>query len=162
MAVPVWHGGLTQKQSKEIERVQKVVFRIILINNYRNYDNALKTLHTEILYQRRINICKSFASKNLKSEFSFFEKVKKYPNTRSKTKLVREFKCNTARYSKSSLPYLANLVNSMWSLTLFLHTPYMLPVDNGGSDKLSVLTLSGHKFVIHCPLPLANSSQINK
>ena len=69
MAVPVWHGGLTQKQSKEIERVQKVAFRIILTNNYRNYDNALKTLDTETLYPRRINICKSFVTKNMKSEY---------------------------------------------------------------------------------------------
>ena len=66
MAVPVWHGGLTQKQSKEIERVQKVAFRIILTNKYRNYENALKSLDAETLHQRRINICKSFATKNLK------------------------------------------------------------------------------------------------
>ena len=113
MAVPVWHGGLTQKQSKEIERVQKVAFRIILTNKYRNYENALKSLDAETLHQRRINICKSFATKNLKSESPFFDRIAQYPNTRAKAKIVREFKCNTSRYAKSSLPYLANLLNTM-------------------------------------------------
>ena len=113
MAVPVWHGGLTQKQSKDIERVQKVAFKIILNHGYQNYPHALKTLEAETLYQRRVNICKNFASKNIKSEFSLFEKPQQYPSTRSKPKTVKEFKCNTARYSKSSLPFLSKLLNSM-------------------------------------------------
>ena len=29
MAVPVWHSGLTKKQSMEIERIQKLAFRLI-------------------------------------------------------------------------------------------------------------------------------------
>ena len=113
MAVPVWHGGLTEKQSKDIERVQKVAFKIILNHNYQSYPHALKTLDAETLYQRRVNICKNFASKNIKIEFSLFDKPQQHPRTRSKPKTVKEFKCNTARYSKSSLPFLSKLLNSM-------------------------------------------------
>ena len=113
MAVPVWHGALTQKQNKAIERVQKVAFKIILNHSYKSYNNALKTLDQETLYQRRVNICKKFASKNIKSEFSLFEKHPHHPNTRSKPKIAKEFKCNTTRYSKSSLPFLSKLLNTM-------------------------------------------------
>ena len=30
LAVPVWHSGLTKKQSRDIERIQKIAFKIIL------------------------------------------------------------------------------------------------------------------------------------
>ena len=33
-----------------------------------------------------------------------------FPNTRRPAKLVREIKCRTKRYEKSSLPYLAKLL----------------------------------------------------
>ena len=33
-------------------------------------------------------------------------------NTRQKSDLVRECKCNTKRYQKSSLPFLASLIDS--------------------------------------------------
>ena len=113
MAVPVWHGGLTQKQNKAIEGVQKVAFKIILNHGYKNYTNALNTLNAETLYHRRVTICKKFATKNIRSEFSLFEKQAQHPNTRSKPRIVKEFRCNTARYSKSSLPYLSKLLNTM-------------------------------------------------
>ena len=113
MAVPVWHGALTQKQNKAIESVQKVAFKIILNHSYKSYNNALKTLDQETLYQRRVNICKKFASKNIKTELSLFEKHPHHPNTRSKPKIAKEFKCNTTRYSKSSLPFLSKLLNTM-------------------------------------------------
>ena len=34
LAVPVWHPGLTKNQSDDIERIQKVSFKIILQNQY--------------------------------------------------------------------------------------------------------------------------------
>ena len=37
----VWNSSLTQGQEKEIERVQKVALRIILKDQYENYENAL-------------------------------------------------------------------------------------------------------------------------
>ena len=111
MAVPVWHSGLTQKQSNSIERIQKVAFKLILGEKYENYENACKFLGAQTLFQRRVNLCKSFARKNLKSEHSFFEKYECSVNTRSRNRVVKEFHCNTSRYSKSSLPYLAKLIN---------------------------------------------------
>ena len=111
MAVPVWHSGLTKKQSRSIERIQKISFRIILDTKYQTYNNALVLLESETLEQRRRNLCKKFALKNLNSEYSFFTPHTQTIHTRSKKK-VKEFNCNSATYSKSSLPFLAKLVNS--------------------------------------------------
>ena len=111
MAAPVWHSGLTKKQSNNIERIQKIAFRIILGQQYQSYNLALKALGAETLYQRRVNLCKKFATKNLKSENSFFQEVEHTVNTRSKKRTVKEFACNTDRFAKSSLPYLAKLIN---------------------------------------------------
>ena len=113
MCVPVWHPGLTKKQTVNIERIQKIAFRIILTQNYVNYENALKVLQVKTLEDRRVQLCKSFATKNVKSEFSFFEVINKTINTRSSGSKVHEFKCNTARYEKTSLPYLSKLLNQV-------------------------------------------------
>ena len=46
------------------------------------------------------------------SEKSFFETNIKRVNTRREKDLVKNFKCRTTRYSKSSLPYMAKLLNT--------------------------------------------------
>ena len=43
LAVPAWAPGLTSKESRQIERVQKNVFAIILGDKYKSYKNALKS-----------------------------------------------------------------------------------------------------------------------
>ena len=40
----VWHSGLTESDTKDIERVQKAAVRIIMGNKYQGYDKALKLL----------------------------------------------------------------------------------------------------------------------
>ena len=111
LAVPVWHSGLTKHQSKDIERIQKIAFKIILGPLYETYTQSCIYLETETLEQRRIKICLKFARKNLKSENCLFKKFTKNLNTRQSAKLVCEYKCRTSRYRKSSLPYLAKLLN---------------------------------------------------
>ena len=37
----VWHSGLTQENEVDLERVQKLALKIILKNDYKNYQNAL-------------------------------------------------------------------------------------------------------------------------
>ena len=109
--VPVWHPGLTKKDSNDIERVQKVAFKIILESCYTDYTAACLYFNTTTLKLRRKKLCINFATKNLKSEESFFDPVQKTVNTRSEKALVKEYKCRTSRYSNSSLPYLARLLN---------------------------------------------------
>ena len=112
MAVPVWHPSLTKRQSKDIESIQKLAFKIILQAKYNNYSYACNLFSTETLQSRRVKLCSRFASRNLKSENSMFTKISPNVKTRHQRKLVKEYKCNTNRYQKSSMPYLAKLLNN--------------------------------------------------
>ena len=57
----VWHSGLTELNKSDLERVQKVAFKIILKNKYINYENALMVLDLESLEQRRNELALTFA-----------------------------------------------------------------------------------------------------
>ena len=111
MAVPVWHSGLTKQQSEDIERIQKIAMQIILQNRYVNYQLACQTFSAQTLQQRRLKLCSKFAYKNLQSENCLFTKVGTNVNTRQKSDIVKEFNCNFGRHQKSSLPFLAQLLN---------------------------------------------------
>ena len=112
MAVPVWNPGITKKQTVDIERVQKLAFRIILQDQYVNYELACQKFATDTLENRRTRLCYRFAVKNSKSDHSFFTKMGPHANTRQKRDRFYEDKCNFNRFRKSSIPYLARLLNS--------------------------------------------------
>ena len=57
LAVPVWHSGLTLKETADIERIQKVAFRIILREQYISYQQACSALSSPTLEQRRETLC---------------------------------------------------------------------------------------------------------
>ena len=59
----VWHYSLTQEEQCDLERVQKVAFRVILKNEYASYQNALKILGLTTLQERRALLCLRFAKK---------------------------------------------------------------------------------------------------
>ena len=111
-AVPVWHPGLTHKQSSEIEGVQKLVFKIILRQDYGNYSQACAYFNTVTLEERRLKLCLRFAKKNLQSENCLFTLPNQNINLRRRKQIVSEYKCNTSRFKRSSLPYLASLLNN--------------------------------------------------
>ena len=112
-AVPVWHSGLTRKQTVQIEKVQKTAFKIILDTSYTNYETACTLLCVEPLEFRRIQLCINFAKRDLKREDTLFSRTGAQPKTRSKPKLVNEYRCRTSRYQKSSMPYLSSLLNKL-------------------------------------------------
>ena len=112
MAVPVWHGGLTKQESGKIERVQKIAFKIILGEHFQSYDVACTLFGVEPLELRRTELCLNFAKKDIKKDTSVFSKNHEESRTRRKPDLVKEFKCRTKRFEKSSLPYLSRLLNS--------------------------------------------------
>ena len=111
-AVPVWHSGLTRKQTSEIEGVQKLAFKIILREGYSTYERACAFFQSHTLEKRRQQLCLNFARKNLKSEKSFFTLHSNNLNLRNQKQKVKEFRCNTMRFQRSSLPYLSALLNS--------------------------------------------------
>ena len=112
-AAVVWHAGLTQLNTSDIERVQKCAFAIILGNNYDTYENALKSLNMERLSERRNKLCKTFASKTFKNEkyAQWFVPDIKATDTRRETKVVKPVQTRTRRFQKSALPFLTNLLN---------------------------------------------------
>ena len=112
MAVPVWHPGLTKKQSADIESVQKMAMKIILQDKYVDYKLACSTLSAKTLEERRLQLCSKFAFQNLKTQNCFFTKLSPTVHTRKPSNLVKEYKCKTVRYQKSSLPILASLINA--------------------------------------------------
>ena len=112
LAVPVWRPGLTLKQKADIESIQKVAFRIILQDSYISYQLACATLGAESLDDRQSRLCLKFAVKNAKSENPLFTIHLNHFNIRQGGTKVREYKCNSRRFQKSSLPFLARLLNT--------------------------------------------------
>ena len=112
--VVVWNSGLTKNQSNDLEKIQKVAFKIILGENFISYDVACTLMNVMPLKYRRADLCTSFAIKLFKSSRSteFFIPVKKQVNTRSEYKnLVVEQKCNTKRAYNAPHNYLARILN---------------------------------------------------
>ena len=64
LAVPVWHSGLTIKQSNQIESIQKIAFKMILQKDYTSYSEACEKFSTISLKERRIKLCLKFAKKD--------------------------------------------------------------------------------------------------
>ena len=62
----VWHSGLTKKNRKDLERVQKSAVRVILKGKYTTYKEGLRRLNIETLDQRRDRLCLRFAQNCLK------------------------------------------------------------------------------------------------
>ena len=59
----VWHSGLTDQNSNDLERVQKVALWLILNEPLKNYEEALVALDLEKLASRREHLCLAFAQK---------------------------------------------------------------------------------------------------
>ena len=112
-AAPVFHSGLTQEQSRQIEMVQKKACAVILGKDYTNYETALTGLCLERLDTRRTGLCLNFA---LKCSVSTKHKsmFPTNPNIRQNMRNPKPFKehlCNTSRYYNSPIPYLARILN---------------------------------------------------
>ena len=112
--VVIWNSGLTKGQINDLEKIQKVAFRIILDESYTSYDVACTLLNVSPLQYRRSDLCTKFAIKLYKSPRSneFFTPAVKLVNTRSELQLlVKESVTNTKRCYNAPHNYLARLVN---------------------------------------------------
>ena len=108
MTAPVWSAGITVSESKQIERVQKAAFSIILGKNYVSYEQALAELKMETLEHRRKILCKKFAEKSQKHpKFSSWFELSDDPMQNKFNPVTYR----TKRYKNSPLPYLTSLLN---------------------------------------------------
>ena len=108
LAVPVWNAGLSNYEVKQLERVQKTAFSIILGKKYISYKQALFDLEMETLVVRRSKICLAFAKKSQKHEK--FRNWFAVGDLSSKEGFL-PVTFRTKRYKKSPLPYLTDLLN---------------------------------------------------
>ena len=65
-----WHYGITDEESANLERVQRVACKVILDERYSTYDQALKDLNLDYLSTRRKLLCLNFAKKCLKHQYT--------------------------------------------------------------------------------------------
>ena len=116
-AVPVWHSGLTKKQTAQIERIQKRALRIILGTQYFSYHHALQITKLQSLHERRRELCLRFA-KSLQCSAEFRDwlpppRISRYTNSLRNVQTHRAIKCRTERYKDSPIPYLVDLMNNV-------------------------------------------------
>ena len=64
----LWHSSLSQKNIRDLERVQKVAVRVIMGKNFNNYKESLLELNLKNLNARRQDMCLKFAKKSLKNK----------------------------------------------------------------------------------------------
>ena len=55
----LWHSSLTLEDSNNLDRVQKSSFRIILQEDYEDYEKILQQVNLQSLYERRISLCET-------------------------------------------------------------------------------------------------------
>ena len=109
----VWHFSITEDEKIDLERVQKVACKVILKENYIDYENALKTLNLKKLSERRDQLCLKFAKKCLKFDQTrdmFPLNPSNNVNTRDYEKYEVKF-AHTSRLLDSSVPQLQRLLN---------------------------------------------------
>ena len=113
----IWHSSITEGESDDLERVQKVCLKIILKEKYECYDHALEVTGLENLIDRRKQLCLNFAKKCVKNETtkSMFPLNPSGYNqvTRNAEKFDVQY-CRTDRLAKSAIPYLQTLLNQYY------------------------------------------------
>ena len=109
----VWHYSLTDEDTKNLERVQKVACSVILDSDYSGYQNALCSLKLQSLHERREFLCLKFAKacvKHPKVSELFPLNPDVTPNIRNREKFFVE-PTRTDRLLHSTIPQLQRALN---------------------------------------------------
>ena len=112
-----FHSGLTETESRSLERLQSTCLKVILQDNYISYSAALEMTGLQTLDERREDRCLNFSLKCIKhSENSRFFPLN--PNIQNNNIDIRErenFHVNFARtedYRQSTIPHCQRLLNN--------------------------------------------------
>ena len=109
---PVFQSMLTQQNKDDIERLQKVVLKIILEDDYKSYDHACKIMGVDTLENRRIQLSLSFALKCCNSKQ--FEHLFPKNSDKKHEKFTVPF-AHTSRYQNSPKVALTRLLNNYFT-----------------------------------------------
>ena len=113
----MWHSSLTKENREDLERVQKAALKVILKEDYSNYEDALKQTHMESLHERRETIALRFAKNCLKSEnfLNLFPlNNQKHVMAKRNPLKYQVKKANTERLKVSTIPYLQRVLNDSY------------------------------------------------
>ena len=110
----LWDSGLTQENRNNLERTHKTFLKLILEEDYKNYENALQVSQLETLDKRRKDLTLRFAQTSLADGlltdlFPIRNKSHRM-KTRNKGKF-RIFHANTERYKKSPILTMQRMLN---------------------------------------------------
>ena len=110
----IWHSSLTEENRTDLERVQKNALRIILKEDFQDYNTALKQLKLDSLEERREKLLFKFGKKctqleQTKELFPLHSSEHAMQTRQSKT--YTETQCYTERLRKSTIPYLHRMLN---------------------------------------------------
>ena len=118
MNAPLWAGGLTVGQARDIQRVERRAVAAITggrgLGTREQYTASCLRLGLEPdLGARRLRLCKKFALKTaIKSRHQdLFSRVERLHNTRGAGKEWVEPACRTRRHQMSARPHLTRLLN---------------------------------------------------
>ena len=109
----VWHHSLSQEDQTDLERVQKIAFRIILGKEYDSYEDSLIILSLQTLHQRRELLCLRFAKKCIKHP----KAASMFPLNRDKSHSLRNQEtyyvqpARTGRLMNSAIPQMQRALN---------------------------------------------------
>ena len=127
-AAPLWHSGLTEKDTSNLEMLQKKVLTIILgtvyIDNRKyykvenktyTYEKTLQLIGLTSLKCRREALTSKFAVNAVLSQnhSSMFAKNDTDCMITRNRLNYKEPKCKTNRYYNSAIPYMTRLLNNM-------------------------------------------------
>ena len=101
------------KNMEDLERIQKIVLKVILTDRYTTYVDAFSILKVDTLENRHKTLCLHFPLKCLRNQHHrglFKEKTSPYHNHRN-LKKFEEPHCHTKRYKMSPVPYITRLLN---------------------------------------------------
>ena len=104
-----FHSSLTVEQKTDLERIQKTCLKIILVENYVDYEAALEMTGLQTLFDRREKRCLDFALKCIEhpvnnKQFPLNKNVDNVQKIRSRELFEVNF-CRTETYRKSAIPY---------------------------------------------------------
>ena len=108
----IWSSSLSQENREDLERTQKSFAKLVLKQEYDNYETALLKLNLQTLEQRRKELCLNFAKDSIKNDTlsDLFPTNQYKKETRNKEK-YRVTHANTDRLRNSSIIYMQNLLN---------------------------------------------------
>ena len=111
----VCHPMLTNDEANDIERIQKIVLKIILDHRYTDYHEACLALDVQSLQLRRVKLSLNFGLKCIESEkFKHLFKENNQPSLRNPNKYDVPL-AKTTRYYNSPLLYITRLLNMHFS-----------------------------------------------